>query len=566
LSELEVSINLFKRGDKKMNCQVILKGIIFISLVIYPSSYAQIGTDQITSQGTKLLFEPKLVKDCSLTNILHGKNNTYKLSFNPQIKLDFGSPTTQIQPFKVKGIHVTSWVAGSKNRFQKIINLIRQTELNTVVIDIKEVDGIIAYKVNVPLAREIKAIQTRIRDIDEVISLCDKYGIYKIARITVFKDNHLANKKPHLAILDKSGKLWRDYKGFSWVNPYLKEVWEYNVAIAKDAVSRGFDEIQFDYIRFPSDGDIANCWYGEGHSMEKAAQAIVEFVKFAKQELSDSAFLSVDVFGLTTARKDGIGIGQKFKEIAEYVDFISPMIYPSHYAKGAYGMSNPDAQPYRTVFLSLRDANQQIKGIKCKIRPWLQDFSLGYYYGANEVRAQIKAVYDQGLDEWLLWNPQCRYTKTALLGDDKIKLVKYTLPKQIKTKTLNLPTASLPLSYSYDIDITKIEPSITLKDKFEISKKSLTISSTIKKKEKKSFISTQAVPPLRLPTKTKKPIKETVYPCKPHSEQMLLNTKRNYHKKKELKEKSEKNTLIYSYNSSHLFPSYPRKQPSILNN
>lgn len=419
-----------------MNYHLILKGII-ISLLIYSSSHAQTNTN--TNQS-------------------------------------IGSLTT-IQSFKVKGIHVTTWVAASPEQFKKIINLIRETELNTIVIDLKEVDGVIGYNANVSVAREINAIQRRIKDIDEIIALCDRYGIYKIARITVFKDNHLATQKPQLAIRDKSGNLWRDRKGQSWVNPYLKEVWEYNITLAKDDVSYGFDEIQFDYVRFPSYGKINNCWYGSEHSMQKAANTIIEFIKFAKQELSLSAFLSVDVFGLTTTCKDGIGIGQKFKEISEYVDFISPMVYPSHYAKGFYGLNNPDAQPYKTIFLSLRDANQQIGNTKCKIRPWLQDFSLEYPYGANEVRAQIKAVYDQGLDEWLLWNPRCRYTKSALLEDDEIKYIKQTSPKQIpayKIGTFHLLTETLPLSYEYDSDIDKFEPIIIVKDK---------LTATIKKKK-----------------------------------------------------------------------------------
>jgi len=219
--------------------------------------------------------------------------------------------------------------------------------------------------------------------------------------------------------------------------------------------------------------------------MEKAEDAIVEFIKFAKHELSSSAFLSIDVFGLTTTCKDGMGIGQKFKEIVEYIDFISPMIYPSHYAKGSYGMSNPDSQPYKTIFLSLSDAKQQIGNTRCKIRPWLQDFSLGYRYGPNEVREQIKAVYAQGLDEWLLWNPICRYTKSALFGPEKdeMKFVTHTLPKQIplsKIKTSHFPSETLPLSYEYDSETFKFEPIIMVKDKFEISKISTTISSDIK--------------------------------------------------------------------------------------
>ncbi len=408
--------------------RLILKAIIFISLMICLGGYVHLSIPQVVQANLK----SNMGKTYSLTSILPGsntlRNNTLlgssTSSTQPKTQ-DYPSlsgTTSNIPQFKVKGIHVTSWVAGSNVLFQKMINLLKETELNTVVIDLKEVDGIIGYEVDVPLAKEIKATQKRIRDIDKIISLCNEYGLYKIARITVFKDEQLATKKPHLAVLDKSGNLWRDDKGKAWVNPYLKEIWEYNLAIAQDAVRHGFDEIQFDYVRFPSDGQIRNCCYGCEHSEEKAEKAINEFSKFAKQTLGTTAFLSIDIFGLTTC-KDDVGIGQKFKNIVENIDYISPMIYPSHYAKGSYGMADPDSQAYKTIFLSLRDANQQIKGTNCKIRPWLQDFSLGTTYGASEVRAQIKAVYAQGLDEWLLWNPRCSYTKKALLADDKIRYV-----------------------------------------------------------------------------------------------------------------------------------------------
>ncbi|MFH1562417.1 MAG: putative glycoside hydrolase [Nitrospirota bacterium] len=453
-----------------MNHHFVLKAIIFISVFLYPCVYVQIGIPQVVQTDLK----SDNGKTHSLTNILSGSNTSGSITSRSDTSLtqpktsttSFHGTASTTSQFKVKGIHVTSWVAGSDILFQKMINLLRETELNTVVIDLKEVDGIIGYEVDVPMAKEIKATQRRIRDIDKVISLCNEYGIYKIARITVFKDNQLATKKPHLAVLDKLGNLWHDDDRRAWVNPYSKEVWEYNLTIAKDAVRHGFDEIQFDYVRFPSDGKIKNCCYGSEHSEEKAKKTISEFVKFAKQTLGTTAFLSIDVFGLTTCRDD-VGIGQKFKEIAKNIDYISPMIYPSHYARGSYGMTNPDSQAYKTVFLSLRDANRQIKETNCKIRPWLQDFSLGSSYGASEVRAQIKAVYAQGLDEWLLWNPRCNYTKNALLADDKIKFVQHTLPRQIPAAQINafqILSKTLPLFYMYDPIMTIFESIITLKE------------------------------------------------------------------------------------------------------
>jgi len=325
---------------------------------------------------------------------------------------------------EVKGIHVTSWIAGDRRYFPDMIKLINETELNTIVIDLKESDGRIAYDADVPLARSSGSIQKRIRNLDAVIEECKRHNIYKIARIVLFKDTYLAEKRPDLAIMNKAAKgIWRDYKGEAFTNPYSKEVWDYNLRLAEDAASRGFDEIQFDYVRFPSDGLLRDISYPDGHNEDKAVSLISSFVEEADRRLLPyNVKLSVDVFGLTTLRDD-VGIGQNFKQLIDRVDYISPMVYPSHYWKGAYGYKNPNNAPYDIIKLSLRDAIRksvdQSQGeavIKEKIRPWLQDFTLGYpSYGAAEVRAQIKAANDLGIKEWLLWNPSVRYTKNALL-------------------------------------------------------------------------------------------------------------------------------------------------------
>ena len=330
----------------------------------------------------------------------------------------------RVEKPEVKGIHVTSWIAGERRYFPVLIKLIDETELNTIVIDLKESDGRIAYEADVPLARTSGSIQKRIRNLDSVIEECKRHNIYKIARIVLFKDTYLAEKRIDLAIINKATKgIWRDYKGEAFTSPYSKEVWDYNLSLAEDAARRGFDEIQFDYIRFPSDGPLRDIQYPEGHNEDKAVSVISSFVEEADRRLSPyNVKLSVDVFGLTTLRDD-VGIGQNFKQLIDRVDYISPMIYPSHYWKGAYGYNNPNNAPYDIIKFSLRDAirksvdqSQTEAVIKEKIRPWLQDFTLGYpSYGAEEVRAQIRAANDLGIKEWLLWNPSVRYTKNALL-------------------------------------------------------------------------------------------------------------------------------------------------------
>ncbi len=342
---------------------------------------------------------------------------------NPAGVLPYPSSLRVDKP-EVKGIHVTSWIAGDRRYFPDMIKLINETELNTIVIDLKESDGRIAYDADVPLARSSGSIQKRIRNLDAVMEECKRHNIYKVARIVLFKDTYLAERRTDLAIMNKAtGRIWRDYKGEAFTNPYSKEVWDYNLRLAEDAASRGFDEIQFDYVRFPSDGPLRDISYPDGHNEDKAVSLISSFVEEADRRLSPyNVKLSVDVFGLTTLRDD-VGIGQNFKQLIDRVDYISPMVYPSHYWKGAYGYKNPNNAPYDIIKLSLRDAIRksvdQSQGeavIKEKIRPWLQDFTLGYpSYGAAEVRAQIKAANDLGINEWLLWNPSVRYTKNALL-------------------------------------------------------------------------------------------------------------------------------------------------------
>lgn len=338
--------------------------------------------------------------------------------------LSFYAPSLRVDKPEVKGIHVTSWIAGDRRYFPHIIKLIDETELNTIVIDLKEADGRIAYDVEIPLAKATGSIEKRIRNLDALIEECKRHNIYKIARIVLFKDTYLAEKRPDLAIMNrKTGEIWRDYKGEAFTNPYLDEVQDYNLRLAEDAARRGFDEIQFDYVRFPSDGPLKDISYPEGHNEEKAIATINKFVERAKDRLSPyHVRLSVDVFGLTTLRDD-VGIGQNFKQLTARVDYISPMIYPSHYWKGSYGFQNPNSAPYGIIKAALKDAirksvdeKQPEEVVKTKIRPWLQDFDLGYPpYGPEEVRIQIRAAKELGIREWLLWNPGARYTKAALL-------------------------------------------------------------------------------------------------------------------------------------------------------
>jgi hypothetical protein len=318
------------------------------------------------------------------------------------------------RPKYVRGIHLTSWITGSLKHRPYIDDLLTNTEINMLVIDIKEYEGEV-YVPGVPELKNMGIYVNAIPDLKDYLAKLKSRGVYTIARIVVFKDNLMPRKKPELAVKNSEGGIWMDRRGLTWLDPYRKESWDYNIAIAEQAVDMGFDEIQFDYIRFPTDGNIKDCRYSQAHTTTTSAAALIDFLQEANKKLKAKGVnISIDVFGLTTTVTNDMGIGQHMVRMAQWVDYVSPMVYPSHYNKGEYGMPDPNLAPYKTVFLALEGAKKKFGGQTIKIRPWLQDFSLGSHYGKNEVLAQIQACYDNDIGEWILWNPRCVYTRTAL--------------------------------------------------------------------------------------------------------------------------------------------------------
>jgi len=327
---------------------------------------------------------------------------------------------------KVKGIYMTGYTVGSADRFNKLIDLVKTTELNAVVIDVKDDTGLMTYSSELPdVAFTGANKKVRIKDIDAVMKVLRENNIYAIARIVTFKDRVAGDKYANLAVKNNSGGIWRDRHGMSWLNPYNKESWDYLVDIAEEAAIKGFDEIQFDYVRFPTDGNVKIIDYGKSAAGKSKAEAIAEFLAYARDRLRNmGVVVSADVFGLVTTTKDDMHIGQHLESIAKSVDVICPMVYPSHYGKGSYGVAEPDFEPYKIVNRSMSVAKGRIAAVegaaqKAILRPWLQDFTASYLprykkYGPAEVKAQIKATYDAGAEEWLLWNAGNRFTAGAL--------------------------------------------------------------------------------------------------------------------------------------------------------
>ncbi|RKD33737.1 putative glycoside hydrolase [Thermohalobacter berrensis] len=337
----------------------------------------------------------------------------------------------------VKGIYITGNTLAYNKRFYKLLDLLNTTELNTMVIDVKDDNGILTYESNVKMANEFGADkQPKVKNFMEKMEILRNNNVYPIARIVTFKDKIAASRRPDLAIKTKDGKVWRDNKGNAWLNPYNKESWEYPIRLAEEAALMGFKEIQFDYVRFPTDGNRSIIDYGEIAKNKSMAEAISEFLAYARKRLEPKGvYVSADIFGLVTTVKDDMGIGQHLETLSTSADILSPMVYPSHYALGSYGVKYPDSNPYKIVHTSLSTAKNRIDKLetqkkKAIIRPWLQDFSAPWLkklygkhyvsYGPEQIRAQIKATYDAGLEEWIFWNASNRYTENGYLKEENI--------------------------------------------------------------------------------------------------------------------------------------------------
>jgi len=320
------------------------------------------------------------------------------------------------EPTYSKGIYLTFQTAGSK-RMNDLIELIKNTELNSVVIDIKDYSGRIPFNTESDLIKRVGSEKIYISDIKGLIDKLHKENIYVIARMAVFEDNFLPEKRPDLALKTRSGNLWRDFKGLTWFDPASQDVWDYNVAIAKEAIKVGFDEINLDYIRFPSDGATVLIVYPVWDYKTPKTEVIKNFFEYFSQRIKPlGVYISADLFGLTLTSPNDLNIGQWLENAAPYFDYICPMVYPSHYPTGFEGFENPAAHPYEVIYWGLTTGNERLASIssEAKLRPWLQDFDMGAVYDARMVNLEKKAVYDAGAFGWLLWNPRNIYTEGAL--------------------------------------------------------------------------------------------------------------------------------------------------------
>ncbi len=328
-------------------------------------------------------------------------------------------PTTihQPTPNPLRAIYLTGWSAGTPSRLSKALELFEDSILNAVVIDIKDATGRLSYQPRDPELQALGVGTNRIASLDRVIQAFHDRGIYVIGRLSVFQDPYYAAKFPEETFLDtRTGQTWSDHKGIAWLRPDSEQVREYVVRIARDAYAQGFDEINVDYVRFPSDGELA--YLDTSGFVYSRAETMEQFFIKLRDDLAGIP-LSADVFGLTMSAADDVGIGQKATLIAPHVDALAPMVYPSHFWNGTYGIAVPAAEPYMVIKKSLSDgiAKLDAAGIsRDTLRPWLQDFDLlGISYDAAKVRAQIQAAAELGITSWMMWDPTNVYTKEVYM-------------------------------------------------------------------------------------------------------------------------------------------------------
>ncbi len=310
-------------------------------------------------------------------------------------------------PVEVRGVHVTGALASLPGKLQEYVGM-KKHGLNTIELDVKDEGGEIAFTpAGVPLARKTGAVRDYYKP-REAAKLAHRNGLYLIGRVVVFQDPYLASARPDLAIRRRDGSVWTTNAGLAWVNPYDRRVWDYAVSVAAVAAKAGFDEIMLDYVRFPSDGDVASAVY-PGRTSEKRGQVIAAFTAYAKQRLAPLGVrVSTALFGLAATRD--MGLGQVPAWISQHVDHVHPMAYPALYGGGELGIVTPTAEPGETVFRTLVDYKRQLRGSKAQLIPWIQDWN----YDREQVLQQVRAARLQGAKGYLLWNASGLYTMAAL--------------------------------------------------------------------------------------------------------------------------------------------------------
>ena len=394
--------------------KLVCAGVTFVVGVILWISYSGYQDVPFTKHlGTEVFMEGSFapIVMSTGTKALEEKNKPTKKSVDPRVVTHITTPA------HVRAIYMSSWVAGTPSIRSRLVSLIDTTELNAIVIDVKDNTGVITW-------------DSRMRDMDAFIDELHTKNIYIIARVASFQDPHYVKLHPEEAVHSKkTGTIWKDRKGVPWVDTGSKKMWVYLENISKDAYARGFDEINLDYIRFPTDGVLPDMVFpisGE-RGLYNKVNVVEDFYTYITGQLhKDGIPVSGDVFGIITTSKGDISVlGQDFHVALRTFDYVAPMVYPSHYAVGTFGFQNPAKFPKEVIHEALMGAiiiadevasstGQATSSLRAKIRPWYQDFDMGAVYTKEMVRAQIDAGEALGVNSWMLWDPSNKYTLGAL--------------------------------------------------------------------------------------------------------------------------------------------------------
>jgi len=313
----------------------------------------------------------------------------------------------------IRGLYVNRFAAQSSKKMKKLIAIADSTEINALVIDVKDEFGLNWHSSD-PLLQQNEGGMTKVANLKKLVDTINAHGILPVARIVVFKDSVAARVNPTHVIRKSDGAPWRDHKGLTWVNPYANAIWEYNFRVAEEAVRMGFGEVQFDYIRFPEPfKSLPPQVFPESNGRSKP-QALAEFLAAAKKRIDKLGVrTTADIFGLVTTVNGALEVGQAWEPLTKSVDVLLPMVYPSHYPHGAFGIARPNAEPYKVILTAInraRERNKALGGTTADVRPWIQAFSLGQpKYGAHEIEEEKRAVYDAGYDGWVMWHPGSSY-------------------------------------------------------------------------------------------------------------------------------------------------------------
>ncbi len=314
----------------------------------------------------------------------------------------------------IRGLYVNRFAAQSTKKMRHLIDIADSTEINAFVIDVKDEFGLNFHSSD-PLLQKNEGATTKVANLKALVDTLNAHGILPIARIVVFKDSVAARANPQHTIRRNDGSAWRDHKGLAWVNPYANAIWEYNFRVAEEAAKMGFGEIQYDYIRFPEPyKSLPAQVFPESNGRTKP-QALGEFLDAAKKRIDKYGLrTTADIFGLVTTVKGALEVGQAWEPLTKSVDVLLPMVYPSHYPRGSFGIPRPNADPYKVIHIAKSRARERNAAVGItsgqRVRPWLQAFTLGKpRYGPAEIEQQKRAVYDSGYEGWVLWHPGSQY-------------------------------------------------------------------------------------------------------------------------------------------------------------